>query len=183
MLVGESSESGRSWWSLAVSLTAWAVLWEVYILVVYSTTGFSLGYAAAVSARSVGLAALLGWAGGRVFRRFRWPGQASFRFLAAHLLGAVAYAFLWVTLSDLVEAFVREALRSWPPSGKSSRVQLGCSRSITWIFVPRPVRSQNSSVRPSGLGAGPVWITASLKVSASGTPPVTGMRKTFVYAW
>ncbi len=55
--------------------------------------------------------------------------------------------------------------------------------SCTRIRVPLPVRAKYASVPPSGERVGPVSMTASLKVTARGSPPSTGSVKMLSYDW
>lgn len=94
-------------WIWLQLVIGWMPVWALYTLLMVSMHGTPLGWAAFVAFRAIATAALLGLVLQRLTRRLPWPDSFRIGFVAAHLVGAAAFAGAWLLLSSVVESVVR----------------------------------------------------------------------------
>lgn len=102
-----TSGESRVFWTLYA--LAWIAYGGGYLYMFVSQGGDTLGEAAAGAFRMVAPAAVLGVGVVKLARRWTWPPERPVRFAVRHVLSAVVYSFLWVTVVLVVAALRRVA--------------------------------------------------------------------------
>ena len=118
-------------WMWLQLVIGWVPVWALYTaLIVSEHQPVSLGRAAALGARSLLPAALLGVLVHRLLKRVPWPRHFRLRFALFHLVAAPAYAASWILATSFVESVVRGQLVLVVGPGLFPFLVLG-----VWLYV------------------------------------------------
>lgn len=93
-------------WAWAQLAIAWLPMWALFTALIMIMHGSSVDNAAISAARMIAPGALLGLAVYRFTQRMPWPHPFRLRFIATHILAALAYATIWYALICLIDSLV-----------------------------------------------------------------------------
>lgn len=91
-------------------LIGWVPIWALFAILIGTQHDVPFWRSALFAARMIAAAAVLGLAVHRLVDRFPWPHPFRIRFIALHVLGALAYSVAFLTLNSLIESLVRGRL-------------------------------------------------------------------------
>jgi len=93
-------------WAWAQLAIAWLPMWALFTAVIMIVHGNAIGDAAIGSARMIAPGAALGFVIYKLLVRLPWPHPFQLRFVATHVLAALAYATTWYALICLIDSIV-----------------------------------------------------------------------------
>lgn len=120
-------------------IVGWLPVWMLYTtMIVAAHPGTQFGNAAFISIRAIACAAVLGLLVYRLTERLPWPHPLRWRFVAAHLLAAPAYAVAWVLLTNAVELGLHGAILQAVHAGDLIIIRLPLTRYVVmglWLYI------------------------------------------------
>jgi len=107
-LSGERAAARLRWLGLGAP---WLALGAMFAALVVSVHHSGAGAALAIALRMIAAAALLHLLVERLVRRLPWPHPFRFAFFAVHVVAALVYGALFVTLNSVLESLAHQQLR------------------------------------------------------------------------
>ena len=122
-------DRNRAGWPL---LAGWLPIAALFTTLIVAAHDAPIGPAVRIALRMVVAAALLGVVVHRATLRWPWPHPIRLRFLAAHMLGAAAYALAWLLLNAAIGSLLvgQVVMVGGPGIGPVPYLVLG-----VWLYV------------------------------------------------
>ena len=119
----------RGWLALQLAI-GWLPVLALYAASMSVVHGVPISDALIVSARAIGVAAVLGLLVLRFVQRHPWPRSVRPRYILQQVFAAVGFSASWVLLSNVVESIAHGAIVHTPPDLVPPFLLLGL-----WLYV------------------------------------------------